>query len=70
MYLTLQSSPWIDIDIFNVNFFKVVRLQYDFSFFFGYIFQMHLSYIQKNWLTSKIAIVTSIKIHYSVLSLF
>jgi hypothetical protein len=50
MYLTLQSSPWIDIDIdiFNVIFFKIEGLQYDFSFFFfGHISQMHLSYIQK-----------------------
>jgi len=71
MYLTLQSSPWIDIDIFNVIFFKVVRLQYDFSFFFWVYFSNAFElYTKKNWLTKKIAIVTSIKVHYSVLSLF
>jgi hypothetical protein len=42
MYPTLQSSPCIDIDIFNVIFFEVGGLQYDFSFFFGYISQTSL----------------------------
>ncbi len=34
MYLKLQSSPWIDIDIFNVIFLKVGGLHYDFNFIF------------------------------------
>ncbi len=71
MYLTLQSSPWIDIANFFVIFFKFGGLQYDLSFFFWLYFSNAIeSYTKTIPLTHKIAIVTSIKVHYSVLSLF